>query len=188
MLCRLRLHHCVAGRHAPRREVEWTRKMRRKENTSWREALDDKESGTNKSQRDGLLSTHGACASQLFSEFYACRPPKLGTKNHTKKSCNGLTLAKNEFWWWVTANANGMLSPRALLWIPQWNRYRDGGKTFPMMGWMQFRPLKFISDFSSVYRIPPTSETFVSIGTVLIMITRCFSAGDVGDARGIKDR
>ena len=29
----------------------------------------------------------------------------------------------------------------------QWNRYRDGEKTFPTMGWMQFRHIKKVKQF-----------------------------------------
>ena len=66
---------------------------------------DDKESGTNMSRRYGVLSTDRACGSQLFSKFSLCSSVgKIWDKKHTKKSCDGLTLAKNEFWRWAESS------------------------------------------------------------------------------------
>ncbi len=68
-----------------------------------------------------------------------------------------------EFWWWMTAIAKVVLSPPALFWMVQWNRYTDHGKTISTMGMINFWPEKKFRQFFVRQRFPPFSESSVSI-------------------------
>ncbi len=52
----------------------------------------------------------------------------------------------------------------------RWNRYRDGEKTFPTMGRIQFRHIKKVERFSSVNTFPPNLE----VGGAMIKSPKVF--------------
>ena len=58
-------------------------------------------------------------------------------------SCDGLTLGKIIFGY----TPRVVLPPHQPVLNATMNRYRDGEKTFPTMGWMQFRHIKKVKRF-----------------------------------------
>ena len=92
-----------------------------------------------------------------------------GRKN-TKKSCDGLTLAKNEFW---RRAKSSLTSPARCFAFYDGTDREMGGRHFQRWVGCNFDLIKICGDLSSVYRFPPNSETFVSIRTVLCVPTWC---------------
>ena len=59
-----------------------------------------------------------------------------------------------KFWWWVMADVKVILSPTALLWMPQWNRYEHRGTTISTMSLRNFCSKTYSSDFY-LFLFPP---------------------------------
>jgi len=53
------------------------------------------------------------------------------------------------------ANAKVIVSPSALLLVPQWNRYKDWGKIVAMMGWFKFFVNENFQRFFILFLLPP---------------------------------
>ena len=106
----------------------------------------------------------GLPVSTFLRTFFAVIGRQNWGRKNTKKSCDGLTLAKNEFW---RRAKSSLTSPARCFAIYDGTDREMGGRHFQRWVGCNFDLIKICGDFSSVYRFPPNSETFVSIRTVL---------------------
>jgi len=72
------------------------------------------------------------------------------SREGTTMSCAGLTLGKIIFGY----TPRVVYLPSNLFRLLQWNRYIDREKTFPTMGWMQFRHIKKVKRFFVRQHLP----------------------------------